>query len=69
MSPMAFFCLCLFGRINFKKAMDSDRSLFYFEEAKMIRQEIVICPKCGALKELSEDCECTDEKKSVEAQD
>jgi hypothetical protein len=49
--------------------MDFDHSLFYFREARMIRQEIVICPKCGALKELSEDCECSDEKKPVEAQD
>jgi hypothetical protein len=48
--------------------MDVDHSLFYFKEARMIRQEIVICPKCGALKELNEDCECSDEKKPVEAQ-
>ena len=28
----------------------------------MIRQEIVICEKCGSLKELSNDCKCSDEK-------
>jgi hypothetical protein len=49
--------------------MDFDHSLFYFKEARMIRQEIVICPKCGTLKELSEDCECSDERESLEAKD
>jgi len=32
----------------------------------MIRQEIVVCQKCGSLKELGEDCECSDEKESLE---
>jgi hypothetical protein len=37
----------------------------------MIRQEIVVCQKCGSLKELGEDCGCSsDEKnKSLEAKD
>ncbi len=49
--------------------MDPDHSLFYFKEVKMIRQEIVICPKCGALKELGQDCECSDGMESLEAKD
>ncbi len=49
--------------------MDSDHSLFCFKEAKMIRQEIVICPKCGALKELGQDCGCSDGKEPLEAKD
>ena len=47
--------------------MVKTRSLFLFEEVeKMIRQEIVICEKCGVLKELFEECGCSEEKeKSV----
>jgi len=33
----------------------------------MIRQEIVVCQKCGSLKELGEDCECSDEKEEKES--
>lgn len=35
----------------------------------MIRQEIVVCEKCGSLKELGEDCECSDEKEPFETKD
>jgi hypothetical protein len=42
---------------------------YSIKEVIMIRQEIVMCPKCGVLKELSEDCECSEEKESLEAKD
>ena len=29
----------------------------------MIRQEVVVCQKCGALKEMSEPCDCSEEEK------
>jgi len=32
----------------------------------MIRQEIVVCEKCGALKELGDQCECAEEEKQEE---
>jgi hypothetical protein len=35
----------------------------------MIRQEIVVCEKCGSLKELGEGCECSLEKESLETND
>jgi len=35
----------------------------------MIRQEIVVCQKCGSLKELGENCTCSDEKESPETKD
>ena len=29
----------------------------------MIRQEVVVCQKCGALKEMSKPCDCSEEEK------
>jgi RNA polymerase subunit RPABC4/transcription elongation factor Spt4 len=30
----------------------------------MIRQEMTVCQKCGALKEIGEPCDCSEEPKS-----
>jgi hypothetical protein len=30
----------------------------------MIRQDITVCQKCGALKEIGEPCDCSEEPKS-----
>jgi len=41
-------------------------SLFLFEGVKkLIRQDIVICEKCGVLKELFEECGCSEEKEKL----
>jgi len=31
----------------------------------LIRQDIVICEKCGVLKELFEECGCSEEKEKL----
>jgi len=46
-------------RLNLKKAMEKFHGFFYFRRWKMIRQEVVMCQKCGTLKEVSETCECS----------
>ena len=46
--------------------MVKTRSLFLFEEVKkLIRQDIVICEKCNVLKELFEECGCSEEKEKL----
>ena len=35
----------------------------------MIRQEIVVCQKCGCLKEIGENCTCSEEMESLETND
>ena len=36
----------------------------------MLRQEIVVCEKCGSLKELDDDCNCSsDEEESLGTKD
>ncbi len=31
----------------------------------MVRQDIVICERCGVLKELFEECGCSEEKETL----
>jgi hypothetical protein len=56
-----YFCT-FFGRSDSKKAMGITHSLFLLGGEEMIRQDIVACQKCGMLKEMNEECECSDEK-------
>jgi hypothetical protein len=50
---MAFFVLIP------KRLWKNSMASFHFRRWKMIRQEVVMCQKCGSLKEVSESCECS----------
>jgi len=68
--PWPFYFCFFLCRSSSKKAMESHYSLFCFNEVKMLRQEIVACQKCGSLKELGDDFDCSDEKeRSLETKD